>query len=218
MATSKKTSRPRRRKDRAATEQALIDACGRLLLRDGADGIGLNNVVAEAGVGKDLIYRYFGGLPGLIQAWTERGQNWPDAEEIIGSNPEAFKNRPLNEQIKTIEHNYIRALRERPVVMRIMASELMHPTSVTEVLEKQSERLGTAVADLITGLPQSRRDDVTIITMVFYCMLNYLCMRAVTSPQCFGMDLKEEESWERITHAIDTLTDRFLAPETEKNT
>lgn len=208
-AAKKKT---RRRKDRAATEQALIDACGRLLLRDGADGIGLNNVVAEAGVGKDLIYRYFGGLPGLIRAWTERGQNWPDAEEIIGDDPDGFGRLPLNEQIKTIEHNYIRALRQRPVVMRIMASELMHPSEVTELLEKQSERLGNAVGELITGLSRDRRADVTIITMVFYCMLNYLCMRAVTSPHCFGMDLTDEESWNRIEQAIDILTDRFLAP------
>ena len=61
---------------------------------------------------------------------------------------------------KTIEHNYVRSLRKRPVVMRIMASELMHPTEVTELLEKQSERLGSAVGELITGLSRDRRQAV----------------------------------------------------------
>ena len=33
-----------RRRNREATERALIDACGRLLLRDGADGIGVSRI------------------------------------------------------------------------------------------------------------------------------------------------------------------------------
>ena len=35
-------------------------------------------------------------------------------------------------------------------------------------------------------------------------------MRAVTSPHCFGMDLREEKSWQRIDRIIDQLVDRFL--------
>ena len=50
-AAKNSAAKPRVR-NRQATEQLLIDACGRILLSHGPDGIGVNNVVAEAGVGK----------------------------------------------------------------------------------------------------------------------------------------------------------------------
>ena len=79
---AKATSRRRRTHNREATEQALLDACGKLLLESGPEGIGVNRVAAEAGVGKELIYRYFDGLPGLIKAWLERDANWPTMHEL----------------------------------------------------------------------------------------------------------------------------------------
>lgn len=204
------TPKPRRSRNREATEQALLDACGRLLLRDGPDGIGVNNVVSEAGVGKDLIYRYFGGLPGLIQAWVESDANWPDTAELVGADPQAFAELALKDKIKQIQHNYLRALRARPVIMRIMASELMHPTAVTAALESASDRIGRELETLIADLGETDKEDVVSLVLVFYTMLNYLCMRAVTSPQCYGMDLTKDESWDRIQHILDEVIERYM--------
>jgi AcrR family transcriptional regulator len=201
----------RRGKDRKATEQELLDACERLLLRDGPDGIGLNNVVADAGVGKDLIYRYFGGLPGLITAWVEQRAHWPMTEELIGSDTEAFQAKPLKAKFRIIWHGYVRALRARPVVMRIMASELMHPTDITRILESASDRIGRELEAFVSNIDPDERVDVANLSLVFYTMLNYLCMRAVTSPHCFGMDLENDASWDHIEAVMDDLIERFFA-------
>ncbi len=207
---SKRPPRSSRTRDRQATEQLLLDACERLLLSHGPDGIGVNNVVEEAGVGKQLLYRYFDGLPGLVAAWLERGANWISADELVGDR-EQFAALSFPEKTKCIQRNYVRALRKRPVIMRIMASDLMHPTAVTAVLEKSSDNIGRELALIMTDLDDQEREDLVDLSLVFYCMLNYLCMRAVTSPDCFDMDLREEQSWERIDQLIDTLSDRFLA-------
>jgi AcrR family transcriptional regulator len=199
-----------RTRDRQATEQLLLDACERLLLSHGPDGIGVNNVIEEAGVGKQLLYRYFDGLPGLVTAWLDRSANWPTAEELLGGDREAFAALPDRDKVKTIQRNYVQALRNRPVIMRIMASELMHPTAVTAVLEKSSDKIGRELALIMADMDEEQRDDLVDLSLVFYCLLNYLCMRAVTSPNCFGMDLRKKESWSRVDHLIDTLVDRFL--------
>jgi AcrR family transcriptional regulator len=198
-----------RTRNREATEQLLINACEKMLLTHGPDGIGVNKVVEEAGVGKQLLYRYFNDLPGLVSAWLDRGANWPTAKELIGD-LDAFEQLKFKDKIKSIQHNYLTALRQRPVIMRIMASELMHPTEVTAVLEKSSDRIAKELTKSIKGLNDEQQDDLVNLSFVFYCMLNYLCMRAVTNPKCFGMNLKQEKSWNRIDQVVDDLIDRYL--------
>ncbi len=204
-----KAASPKTR-NREATEQRLIDACERILLERGPEGIGVNNVIEEAGVGKQLLYRYFDGLPGLVSAWLERSANWPTAEELIG-NRKRFEQLSLHDKFKRIQKNYLKALRERPVVTRLMASELMHPTAITEVLESASDNIGRDLARILSEFDEGRQEDLVNLSFVFYCMLNYLAMRAMTSPDCFGMDLEKPAAWRRVNKVMDTLVDRYLA-------
>jgi len=202
--------RPRRAYDREATQKSLLDACEKLLLQDGPEGIGVNRVVAEAGVGKDLIYRYFGGLPGLIKAWLEQDANWPTVAELTHSDQGDFDTLAVEEQVKTICRNYMHALRRRPVIMRILVSEIMQPTEITVILEEAGDRIGRELFKSLDLPGSDIRDDVVDISLVFATMTNYLCMRACTSPNAFGMDLGDEASWTRIEGIMDKLIERYL--------
>ena len=51
-----------------ATKAKILNAAKVILQRDGFENLKLNKLAAEAGVGKPLIYRYFGGLDGLKEA------------------------------------------------------------------------------------------------------------------------------------------------------
>ena len=50
---------------REATEAQIVDAFHRVVQREGLRNVRVNAVIKEAGVGKGLLYDYFGGLPGL---------------------------------------------------------------------------------------------------------------------------------------------------------
>jgi AcrR family transcriptional regulator len=54
------------------TRLKILKAAGRLLAEEGFESLGVNRIAAEAGVGKPLIYRYFGDLEGLVAALAER--------------------------------------------------------------------------------------------------------------------------------------------------
>ncbi len=71
----KKSAHSERRK---ATGAVILRAYETVLQRDGVRAVGVNSVVKEAGVGKGLIYKYFGGLPGIVRAWVARTRLWPD--------------------------------------------------------------------------------------------------------------------------------------------
>ena len=86
---------PRRNSDRRReTEDVIIDAFARLLVRDGVAGIGVNALVKEAGVGKKPLYDYFGGLDGVAVEWVRRRGIWPPLEEIVGEPLEDFRQAP----------------------------------------------------------------------------------------------------------------------------
>lgn len=54
----------------------LIRAVGETLKEEGYQGLGLNRIALRAGVSKPMIYRYFGGLNGLLKAYIEQMDGW----------------------------------------------------------------------------------------------------------------------------------------------
>ncbi len=79
------TARPPRRKlDREETERRLIAAFDRVWSRDGIQGLGINAVLKEAGLGKALLYRCFGDFFGLARAWAEGETILPKPPVLAG--------------------------------------------------------------------------------------------------------------------------------------
>ena len=54
------------------TRLRILETASRLLAMEGYESLGVNRIAAEAGIGKPLIYRYFGDLDGLVAALAER--------------------------------------------------------------------------------------------------------------------------------------------------
>lgn len=50
------------------TRARILDAARQILAREGFHGLGVNALASEAGVGKPLIYRYFGNMAGVAAA------------------------------------------------------------------------------------------------------------------------------------------------------
>lgn len=55
-------------RDRSRTEAAIVDAAVAQLAEAGFQAFGVNTVARRAGCDKQLIYRYFGGIDGLVDA------------------------------------------------------------------------------------------------------------------------------------------------------
>ena len=60
-------------------EQRLLDAAERLFYRRGVQAVGVDAIVAEAGVGTKTLYARFGSKKGLVEAYLRRrDQRWLD--------------------------------------------------------------------------------------------------------------------------------------------
>ena len=206
--------RNRDKRDRNSTQNAIIAAFERVLLRDGVAGLGINAVAQEADVNKVLIYRYFDDLPGLARRWSSSSAFWPSEQELIGNDLEAFAKLSVEDRVRTVMRNYFDAIRARPLTVELLAAELMNPTDITRALADGMAKPGTAVGDF-TRLDEADRDlreQVWKLTMLVNMITAYLAIRQRSNPIYFGHDLTTDESWAYFRATVDELTARFLMP------
>ncbi|WP_410790357.1 TetR/AcrR family transcriptional regulator [Kribbella sp. C-35] len=63
---------PKRRRDRAAREREILEAAERIFGERGYQGTSMDDVAAQVGVSKPLIYQYYGSKDGLFLAVLAR--------------------------------------------------------------------------------------------------------------------------------------------------
>jgi AcrR family transcriptional regulator len=176
----------------------------------GFTGLGVNAVARQAGVDKVLIYRYFGGLPGLIQAFGQEEDFWPSIEELAGGDIEAFRPMPLEEKLTALGCNFLRGIRQRPLTQEVMAWEMVQRNDMTEELEIIRETRMLRFAELF--LPEEgARVDLMAIMAIFGAGISYLVCRSRKIRWYNGIDLESEAGWQRVETAVEQMVKGIMA-------
>ncbi|MCG8684627.1 MAG: TetR/AcrR family transcriptional regulator [Desulfobacterales bacterium] len=191
-------------RDKNITSQRLVSAVGSLLAREGFKGIGVNAVAREAGVDKKLIYRYFGGLSGLIEAFGKEGDFWPSILELAGGDLKAFSQLKLEDRLSAFSRNFIYALRRRPLTLAIMAWEVMEANELTRELEAVREEGILAFFKMFFPVDESVQD-LQAVVMLVGAAVSYLLIRSGHIDVYGGIGLDTDEDWERIASSIDLI-------------
>ncbi|MGD1934619.1 MAG: TetR/AcrR family transcriptional regulator [Candidatus Phaeomarinobacter sp.] len=194
-------TQPSRTRDRDATRKRFIAAAGRVLARDGFAKLGVNTIAAEAKADKVLIYRYFGGLQGLMEAYAADGDFWPSADELLEG---IATNLSGAEAAAQMFRNYRIALADRPLTLEILAWETIERNEITAILESQRSN---ASAELINRLADRSpaHEGLEIGATLIAAALSYLIVRSRTIARYSGLDLRSDEAWNRIDLEIQRL-------------
>ena len=191
-----------RPRDRAATERILA-AVGTVLARDGFGAVGVNAIAREAGVDKVLIYRYFGGLPELLQSWGASGRFWPSIDELLGPHPRLLLALPAAERLAAFFERFIDALRARPLTIEILAAETVQRNELTAILDSERQEWGNRGG----GCWAARRRGGSARTCKACCCCGspacrYLLVRARTSRIIGGFDLHSDAGWQELKDSV----------------
>jgi AcrR family transcriptional regulator len=189
---------------REATEAALIDAFTRVVQRSGLRSVGVNEVIKEAGIGKSLLYRYFGGLPGLVKAWGEKNQIWPDLSEFH-SIPDGADQPSSADLLKRMVLHHASSLREDPLRVEILADQFMNPTPISEALQEIRQQLG-AEHQAIFG-KNKQIQEYRVLMMFLMSAASFLAMRAVKAPWYMGENIATDEGWDLMMGQLEQVID-----------
>jgi len=196
-------------RNKEITRQRLIDAVGKVLAQSGFRHLGINQVAREAGVDKKLIYRYFGGLPGLIAAYGDTAHFWPSAAELLGEDRDRAGAMPPHQIMALFFKRYVRAILRRPQTLEILAWEGVERNEMTMPLEDVRARSALEFFELMGSDPPEDVDLVALV-MVMAGAMNYLAVRSRFHRTLGGVDLQSEQGWERIDRIVDQVMEGVL--------
>jgi AcrR family transcriptional regulator len=206
-------TRPARRNSerRRETENAIIDAFARLLVRDGVAGIGVNALVKEAGVGKKPLYDYFGGIAGVAVEWVQRRGIWPPLEEIVGEPLDAFMARKPGDKLRLINRQCAAMLRANPPLCELLSGEFVRSSEMKSAVEHVRQLVRLDFERVLKSDPVLSSEDYLALNTIAYAATTYLALRAHCQPRFFGFDLATETSWQMVMNMFDRVLDNAEA-------
>lgn len=202
-------SHPPQKRNREITRQRLINAVGEVLAQEGFTRLGINAVARQAGVDKVLVYRYFGGLPGLIKAFGQEGDFWPSMEELAGGDIEAYRRMSFEERLNAMGRNFLRGIRNRPLTQEVMAWEMVERNELTAELEIIRETRMLRFAEMFFPMEGARMDLAAIITIIG-AGISYLVCRSRHIRWYNGVDLQADAGWQRLEDAMQQIVSAVL--------
>jgi len=181
---------------RSTTEAAILAAFEDLLANDGLELVGVNAIAAKAGVGKPLIYRYFGGFDGLVTAWANANGFWDDDEGLLEALAAASPGADQLEVLCEYLISQATRMRDKPVVLKAKISELLGETSLTPGLNAARATAGAHHPELYEDGGLFGDPDVVALLIVMHAATHYLAMRSVTTANFNGLQLNQDDGWD----------------------
>lgn len=189
----------------------LVSAVGPVLAKAGFNRLDENLVAQAAGVKRINIFRYFGGLPGLISAFGQSKLFWPSVEELMQVTPANFKNLPLDQQMASFFKSMLITLRRRPMTLDILAWEDLERNELSKRLEDIRVRTALEYFENLNG-EISDEIDLSAIVALLAGAVFFLAIQSRNNKTFGGIDLESEAGWQRIEKAIDILLHGSLNP------
>ena len=208
MTASVDSAKNRSVRDRQQTESAILDAVGRVLVRDGFTSLGINAIAREANVDKVLIYRYFGGMPELLQAFGAHGGFWPTVDELLGDLD--MPSVPFAQRLQLFVDRVIDALRDRPLTLEILAMEVGAPNTLTDILNVTLERWGQEISQRLAEGYTGDIGRLNIIMTTLFAGIQYLMLRSRGTAFFGGIPIREDEGWQSIKQSLGWLCTRMV--------
>lgn len=183
---------------RERTERAILQALEEQLCETGMAGMGINAVAKRAGVSKELIYRYFDGLPGLMLAWMEEQDFWTRSTSVVKK--EAAGEQTPADLILAMLREQIDVLANNPPLREVRRWELIERNEVSAKLADRRETAARSFIDRVDGLTGGT--DLPAVVSIMLAGVLYLMLRAKTEEFFLGVPLRTDEGWDRIWEAL----------------
>lgn len=190
---------------RERTERQILDALEAQIREAGMGGVGINAIANRAGVSKELIYRYFDGMPGLLLAWMQEQDFWTSHRDLLASG-ESSQHSP-GALVLSMLRAQIEALGRNETLREIRRWELVEVNEVTAKLANRREKAARAFIDRIDGLTPDM--DVPAVVSIMLAGVLYLMLRSKTESHFLGVPLRTEEGWQRLSAALEHIVQAF---------
>jgi AcrR family transcriptional regulator len=187
-------------RDRTLTEQRLLDAVGQIIAEEGINQIGINHVARRAGVHKVLIYRYFGGLEGLLQHYLNRDRPVVIAPSIDVQQLQNASVEEVYEAGCAYIINEFRQLRADPTAREVLRENLLNVGAGHSPISNAQESQLVEMIEGLSTLVQTQYGRAFMAIVVNG--LSMLVFQGQQKRMMLGVDPATDEGWAQIEEAL----------------
>jgi len=192
---------------REQTERSILKALEEQILETGMGGVGINAIAKRAGVSKELIYRYFEGMPGLMLAWMKEQDFWTSRTGVL-SEGQSSQKAPAD-LVMNMLRAQIEGLARNETLREVRRWELIERNEVSAQLADRRERAALSFINRVDGLTEDM--DVPAVVSVMLAGVLYLTLRSKTESHFLGVPIRTDEGWARLTGALQHIANSFPA-------
>ncbi len=193
------------KRDKEKTKKKLIDAVGEIISQQGFSSLGVNAVATRAGVDKVLIYRYFGGLEKLVEAYADMQDYWIKSNFMEHLDFQNLNAKQLEDAMKEMFTGQFRELIENKQMQEMLRWELMEKTTTTDKLAEKREEMGMKILKAYEEKTGDTELDMGVITAIMISGIYYLVLRSKTADVFNGILLNTKDGQKRIENGIEQL-------------
>lgn len=179
-------------RDRATTERGIVEAAAALLAQRGFAALNVQAIAETAGVDRKLVYRYFGGVEGVVERlgaevrWTLGEAVAPPAGDSYG------------QAIGHLALAYADALASDAALRGLIAWETVEDSPLLRSLEAaRSETMSAWMRQRIGALPRPAGIDAPAVNAILIAAIQMLALRRGQGRPFAGMTL-DDHGWRRI--------------------
>ena len=191
-------------RDRSATEARILRAASELLAEAGFQNFGVNAVARRAGCDKQLIYRYFGGLDGLVDAIGVELAGW--VEQRMPENGGSGFLLTYGDLIERLLLLFMQALRDDPLMKKIIAWEISDASpQVRRLSESRSKSLALWMERVRGKMQPPKGVDHFALNALLIGAVQHVVLAGEAAGRFAGLELTSAKDWERIEQAAKRL-------------
>ena len=192
------TNAPSPRKGRAATGRAILSAAKAVLAEDGFQGFGINAVARRAGCDKQLIYRYFGGLEGLVDAIGADLAAGLEDSLTLTDRPATYA-----EFAERMALTFLDTFRADALLQKIAAWEVAAASPlVRRLTAARSQRLSRWIVAQRGDLAPPAGIDAAAANAVIIAAMQHLVLASAAAGEFSGMPLRAPADWDRVRETV----------------
>lgn len=190
------------RRNRAKTTQRIVEALEDVIAERGLEGVGVNRVAEKANVSKVLIYRYFGGMEGLLEYYVKMGKLFPVFNPAV-----LDQIRPLHESdVARIWYRQViqtyRYFRTFKAAREVLKASVIENDSIAETTARAQDEEMTRLVEQLSFVKGA---DTQAVSAIILGAMTYLTIMAQNDRTMISIDLRSEEGWKRIENAVKTI-------------
>jgi AcrR family transcriptional regulator len=193
-------------KNREETERKLKEAVGELIKQKGFNGLKISKIARLADVDRKLVYRYFRGLNGLVEAYILENDYWMLFSDILKEIIQESGPGKHQATIVAILQNQFRYFYSGQEMQRLILFEISQQNNMMQSIHKAREAHGQVMFERLSTHFADTNVDIRAITALLIGGIYYAILHArFNGGMISDIDINTEAGQQSILSALDQI-------------